>query len=117
LGKIQLLTIILGAKELGNSNLRDAIARHCRGVAKHDLLTKGGSQEVSIIPERDVYRLVMQSNLPEVEQFVAWVVADIHGYPETNRMTTRLDEDEVNTCTDISSGQVRDLATIDEAGL
>jgi anti-repressor protein len=66
------------ADTLGYSNTRDAIARHCKaakpGVAFHD-----GSQNriMTIIPERDVYRLVMRSKLPTAEKFEEWVVSEV----------------------------------------
>lgn len=49
--------------------------------------------------------------------FIAKNVAEILGYSETNAMTRRLDADELNTCTDISSGQVRTVSIINESGL
>ncbi len=52
------------AKALGYSNTRDAVSRHCKGVEKHDIPTKSGTQTVSFIGEGDVYRLIMKSNLP-----------------------------------------------------
>lgn len=65
------------AEVLGYSNTRDAIKRHCKGVVKHDTLTSKGNQDVSIIPERDVYRLIMRSKLPEAEAFEEWVVGEV----------------------------------------
>jgi prophage antirepressor-like protein len=62
---------------LGYANGRAALAQHCKGVAKHDTLTEGGVQAVSVIPERDVYRLVMRSNLPGAERFEEWVVDEV----------------------------------------
>ncbi|WP_244115209.1 BRO family protein [Burkholderia contaminans] len=65
------------AEILGYSNYRDAIARHCKGVVKHDTPTVGGMQELTYIPERDVYRLVMRSKLPSAERFEEWVVGTV----------------------------------------
>lgn len=62
---------------LGYVNQRDAIAKHCRGVAKRDIPTTSGVQQASIIPERDVYRLIMRSRLPSAEQFEEWVVGQV----------------------------------------
>lgn len=62
---------------LGYSNARAAVAQHCRGVAKHDIPTSSGVQVVSVIPERDVYRLVMRSRLPSAERFEEWVVGEV----------------------------------------
>lgn len=65
------------ALTLGYLNVNDAITRHCKGVVKHDLLTGRGIQAVSLIPERDVYRLVMRSKLPSAERFTDWVVGEV----------------------------------------
>ena len=65
------------AKALGYSNPRDAISRHCRGVVKRDTPTESGMQEMSFIPESDLYRLVFGSKLPTAEQFTDWVTEEI----------------------------------------
>lgn len=65
------------AKALGYSNPRDAVSRHCRGVVKRDILTAGGEQEMSFIPESDLYRLVFSSKLPTAEKFTDWVTSDV----------------------------------------
>jgi len=61
---------------LGYLNPRDAIITHCKGVVKCDTLVEGGYPQ-SIIPESDVYRLVMRSRLPMAEQFQDWVVEEV----------------------------------------
>lgn len=65
------------AEILGYSNTRDAIARHCKGTS--DVVIHDGSQNraMSIIPERDVYRLIMKSALPSAEKFEEWVVSEV----------------------------------------
>ncbi|MDR5731264.1 Bro-N domain-containing protein [Caballeronia sp. LZ025] len=65
------------ARLLGYSNPRDAVGKHCKGVAKRDILTSGGVQELTVIPERDIYRLVMRSKLPAAEAFEEWVVGEV----------------------------------------
>ena len=62
---------------LGYANARAAVAQHCKGVAKHDTLTAGGIQALAIIPERDLYRLIMRSRLPAAERFEEWVVGTV----------------------------------------
>jgi len=49
--------------------------------------------------------------------FVAKDIADILGYTGTNAMTRRLDDDELYTCSDNSSGQSRKILIINESGL
>ena len=65
------------AETLGYVRARDAISQHCKGAVKHRLLTSGGEQELTIIPERDVYRLVMRSKLEGAEKFEEWVVGEV----------------------------------------
>lgn len=62
---------------LGYSNINDAISRHCKGVVKHDLLTKGGKQAVSLIPEGDLWRLIIRSKLPQAEAIEKWIMEDV----------------------------------------
>ena len=65
------------AKALGYENARDALKRHCKGVVKRDTITTKGNQEMSFIPEGDVYRLIVRSKLPSAEKFEHWVFDDI----------------------------------------
>lgn len=66
------------ATALGYKNTRDAINRHCKGVVKHDVLdTTGFEQQMNIIPESDVYRLIFGSHLPEAEKFEKWVMEEV----------------------------------------
>ena len=65
------------AKALGYSNPRDALSRHCRGVVKRDTPTESGIQEMSFIPESDLYRLVFSSKLPTAEKFTDWVTSEV----------------------------------------
>lgn len=77
------------AKALGYSNYRDAIARHCKGVVKHDILSKGGKQSMIIIPQGDIYRLITGSKLPAAQKFESWVFDEVlpdirqHGFYAT----------------------------------
>lgn len=63
---------------LGYADHKNAIKQHCRGVVKHHLTDAlGRSQETSVIPERDLYRLAMRSRLSSAEQFEEWVVGTV----------------------------------------
>lgn len=67
------------ADVLGYSNPQKAIRDHCKGarpVGVNDSFTHLDPQTI-IIPERDVYRLVMRSKLPAAEKFEEFVVGDI----------------------------------------
>ena len=65
------------ARALGYSNPRDALSRHCKGVVKRDTPTESGIQEMSFIPEPDLYRLVFSSKLPTAEKFTDWVTSEV----------------------------------------
>lgn len=65
------------AKALGYASPRKAIASHCKGVLKRNSLTSGGEQELSFIPESDLYRLVFSSKLPTAEKFTDWVTKEV----------------------------------------
>lgn len=52
------------AKALGYSNTRDALNRHCRGVVKRDTPTTSGEQEMSFVPESDLFPLVFRTKKP-----------------------------------------------------
>ena len=43
------------AKALGYKSPKDAIMAHCKGAVKRRALTDGGEQEMSFIPEGDIY--------------------------------------------------------------
>lgn len=83
------------ANALGYSNPRDAIARHCKGVVKHDSFKEGG-QEVALIPEGDMYRLITHSKLESAERFESWVFDEVlpairqHGHYENPNMSTEM---------------------------
>lgn len=62
---------------LGYKNTRDAISRHCKGVVKYDILTKGGKQSMTIINERDVVRLITRSKLEKAQEFESWVFDEV----------------------------------------
>lgn len=65
------------AKILGYANPRDAVSKHCKGVAKRDSLTSGGTQTKSYILEGDLYRLIIKSKLPSAERFEKWVMEEV----------------------------------------
>ena len=65
------------AVALGYSNPRKAILDHCKGVTKRDTLTRGGQQAINFIPEGDIYRLIVRSNLPSAERFESWVFDEV----------------------------------------
>lgn len=65
------------AKALGYRRPKDAINAHCKGAVKRRLLTNGGAQEMKMISEGDVYRLISHSRLPYAEKFESWIFDDV----------------------------------------
>ena len=92
------------ATALGYSKPRNALATHCKGALKRGALTDGGIQEMSFIPEGDVYRLIARSKLPTAERFESWVFDEVlpsirknGGYKITPAQQNRLDIMERNS--------------------
>ena len=65
------------AEVLGYARSADAIRMHCKGVDEMETPSAGGMQKMKIIPERDLYRLIFRSRLPEAERFEDWVVSEV----------------------------------------
>lgn len=65
------------AKALGYRRPKDAITALCKGAVKRRLLTNGGAQEMKMISEGDVYRLISHSRLPSAEKFESWIFDDV----------------------------------------
>lgn len=68
------------AKVLGYKNPHDAIMRHCRWVVKHEVphpQNPDRALKVNFIPEGDIYRLIINSELPSAEKFESWVFDEV----------------------------------------
>lgn len=73
------------ARALDYSNPSKAVIDHCKGVSKLGIPSRGGNQETNVIPEGDVYRLIVkaadQSRSPEIkakaEQFEKWLFDEV----------------------------------------
>ncbi|MCP4595766.1 BRO family protein [Neptuniibacter sp.] len=66
------------ASALGYSNPRKAVIDHCKAakpVGGNDSLPL--DPQTIVIPERDMYRLIMKSQLPSAEAFEEWVVGEV----------------------------------------
>ena len=86
------------AKTLGYKNPSDATNKHCKKAVKtwgSDSL--GRRQSFKVIPESDVYRLIIKSNLPSAEKFEAWVIEEVlpqirkHGMYATDELVDNPD--------------------------
>lgn len=68
------------AKALGYKRPNDAISQHCKYTVKHRIphpQNKTKTLEVNIIPEGDVYRLIIKSKLPSAQKFEEWVMDEV----------------------------------------
>jgi anti-repressor protein len=75
------------AKILGYEKPHNAIERHCRGSLKQGVGVQTGTKvdgapaiqtvQMSFIPEGDLYRLIIRSNLPATERFERWVFDEV----------------------------------------
>ena len=65
------------AKALGYAIPSKAINTHCKGVSKTEVPTNGGTQEMLIISEGDIYRLITHSKLDGSEKFESWVFDEV----------------------------------------
>ena len=69
------------AKSLGYDQPDKAIRQHCKGGVLYGIDVKRGmglaTVNMLIIPEGDIYRLIMRSRLPAAEQFEEWVVSEV----------------------------------------
>lgn len=66
------------ARALGYTNPSKALHNHCKGVTvRYPLATAGGVQEVRVITEPDVFRLVIGSRRPSAQQFERWVFEEV----------------------------------------
>lgn len=65
-------------ERLGYVNPNKAMSDHCKGITKrYPLMTAGGKQELRIISESDVMRLICGSTLPEAVAFEKLVFEEI----------------------------------------
>lgn len=67
------------AKALGYAKPSNAIITHCKpkGTLKQGILTAGGRQEMVLIDESNIYRLIVRSTLPTADKFDDWVFEDV----------------------------------------
>jgi len=60
------------------ANAADAITKHCKGVARrYPLQTPGGVQDVRVLAEPDVLRLIINCTLPAGAAFERWVFEEV----------------------------------------
>jgi prophage antirepressor-like protein len=54
-----------------------AVRTHCKAAKTYPAEMAGQVRNVKVIPERDLYRLVMRSQMPAAEAFEEWVVGEV----------------------------------------
>lgn len=91
------------ARALGYERPADAVNAHCKKVNKITQYCESPLSQppvnFNIIPESDVYRLIMRSNLPTAERFQDWVVEEVlpsirrHGVYTTEQFAERACDD------------------------
>ena len=62
---------------LGYKNPQKAIRDHCKGVNESFTPSEGGVQKTKYIPEGDLYRLIIRSNLESAQRFESWVFDEV----------------------------------------
>jgi anti-repressor protein len=72
------------AAALGYADPKKAIRQHCKALKKFNMgvlaqlnILNPPPSGLLMIPERDLYRLIMRSNLPSAERFEEWVVGTV----------------------------------------
>ena len=65
------------AKALGYAIPHKAVQTHCKGVLKWNIPTNSGNQDMLVIPEGDIYRLIIKSQLPSADKFERWIFDEV----------------------------------------
>ena len=67
------------AKTLGYAKPNNAVKTHCkdRGTLKQGIPTSSGEQDMVLINEPNVYRLIIKSQLPTAERFETWLFEEV----------------------------------------
>ena len=75
------------ARSLGYKRPNDAVSAHCKGTLKRRIGVQTGVKadgspaiqeiEMLVIPEGDIYRLVIKSQLPTAEKFESWIFDEL----------------------------------------
>ena len=65
------------AEVLGYKDQDQAIRKNCKYTKTYPVQTTGQVRYLKIIPESDVYRLIIKSKLPAAEKFETWVMEEV----------------------------------------
>lgn len=65
------------AELLGYARPNDTIRTRCKGAIQHSTLKNNGGYPLKLIPEGDLYRLIIGSQLPTAEEFEKWIFDEV----------------------------------------
>lgn len=68
-----------------------AVKKYCYDSIKYPMLTNGGIQDVTLITEGDIYRMIFKSKMEKAKEFEKWVVSYV--LPTLRRKQYFIDED------------------------
>lgn len=104
------------ARALGYAIPSKAVNTHCKGVSKMEVPTNGGKQDMLIIPEGDIYRLIIKSKLPSAEKFETWVMDEVlptirktGSYSLSNTNNLPMEVNQLLDCIDKQQQQIDNL--------
>lgn len=65
------------ASALGYADTDGAIRKHCKYAISQPVKTTGQVRNMKVIPEGDIYRLIIRSKLPQAQKFEEWVFDEV----------------------------------------
>lgn len=65
------------AKALGYERPNDTIRQRCKGTIEHSTLKNKGGYPLKLIPEGDLYRLIIGSQLKSAQKFEKWIFDEV----------------------------------------
>lgn len=101
------------AKALGYKRPADAVTAHTKGSVIYRVPTSGGEQNMKIIPQGDVIRLIVKCPLDGADKFESWIFDEvIPSVMNNGHYTLDNEQAKTNAVTDGISG-VTNKATLD----
>ncbi len=94
---------------LGYVKPENAVKQHCRATLKQGIIDKlGREQEMTVIPESDLYRLTFKSELPAAQRFEEWVTDDVlPTLRQTGEYSLKKDEEIDDISLDYDAGNIQ----------
>ncbi|MFA5385882.1 MAG: BRO family protein [Eubacteriales bacterium] len=112
----------------------EAVSAHCKGAVTYRIPTEGGMQDLKVIPEGDIYRLIVkaadQSKNPEIkeraERIESWIFDEVlpeirktgaYVTNQANPEMLRKKADEIESLSTLNEAAKIILPILEEAGL